>query len=722
MMPMSRFGSFLSLCLTWLLWQQLPTLLQAADDVAIAPNLPFGDINVIYVTDVHSHIGGHPHDEDRTADYGDVLSFYQHVKAYCDAQGSDLWFMMNGDWVHGTGLAMDGNATMLVPLLKHMPWDAINLGNHETYKSAVVELMRDDFIPHFGDAFLTSNTVYSDTLQPFGQHYRLLEGKNNTLLVFGFLYNLHNPSELLHVNFVEDTLEEEWFRQVLREAKYDAICVLAHMDNDDPLIAVILNKIREHTDDDMPVQFLTGDSHLRKSRKVEKNLYTHATEAGGFLDTIGFISFPTQATAQSLRKGLATSLFQESMLNASKKVLLDAAGVDVLLTDEGSELSSLINETRHVLGLDEVIGCPTRDYFINRSIHEEDSIFKLWMDHVVPTQVFKEAGDHAMIISSDNFRYDIRRTGVNDGMTVDDIVYVAPYMEPVIYVGDVPEWAVRRVNESLNQMSNYHKTKLPDYLLVGKFEVISDHGRKYKLYTLEYNLPEVLEDLTRMQVDVTPTKTDLKDTLYWLNYSEQRWPCKGDDHPKNVKPWFTDIKELDEETSDGEFTDENAEAELEIEIEEEIEEETHEENNPASDLHYEGFQGYLPPSTIEQYSDVLPPAVSPSAGQKPPDPTPAPTPPPTKHKIQASDIVAIRDRRTRIRKRIFRGFGIVVACVLMMVPAWGLYRVFFPAKEKNEMDDEIFYDMKEMRAARRRAKRGGDLQGHKPLPMEIQIS
>jgi 2',3'-cyclic-nucleotide 2'-phosphodiesterase (5'-nucleotidase family) len=68
-------------------------------------DLPWGDINVMVLTDVHSWIGGHMHESDRNADYGDVLSFYERLKKHAKKQGRDLWFVMNGDWIHGTGLA-----------------------------------------------------------------------------------------------------------------------------------------------------------------------------------------------------------------------------------------------------------------------------------------------------------------------------------------------------------------------------------------------------------------------------------------------------------------------------------------------------------------------------------------------------------------------------------------------------------------------------------------
>ena len=44
----------------------------------LKPNLPFGDINLLVVSDVHSFVGGHPHEPDRNADYGDSVS-YTHL-------------------------------------------------------------------------------------------------------------------------------------------------------------------------------------------------------------------------------------------------------------------------------------------------------------------------------------------------------------------------------------------------------------------------------------------------------------------------------------------------------------------------------------------------------------------------------------------------------------------------------------------------------------------
>jgi 2',3'-cyclic-nucleotide 2'-phosphodiesterase (5'-nucleotidase family) len=108
-------------------------------DIAEAdgPRLPFGDINVVVVTDVHSWVAGHGEKEPKLdADYGDILSFVQHLKTHFlqNEPERDLWFVMNGDWIDGTGLAMNRDPSHLIPLLEKMPWDALNVGNHELYE------------------------------------------------------------------------------------------------------------------------------------------------------------------------------------------------------------------------------------------------------------------------------------------------------------------------------------------------------------------------------------------------------------------------------------------------------------------------------------------------------------------------------------------------------------------------------------------------------------
>ena len=247
------------------------------------------------LTDVHSWVAGHlPHAPNNDADYGDVLSFYEHLQTRCRREEKDLFFVMNGDFVDGTGLSTEP-PEYLTPILKKMPWDAINIGNHELYKNSTIEYITrpDGFVDFWEGKYLSSN-VLNEVGNPIGERYRYLYApfSNKTILTFGFLYNFRRNCLMTTVESVEIVVNSTWFNDVLEEANFDAILVLAHMGYNDPLVDVILARIRQVCGDDMPVQFITGHTHIRANRQLD--YFSSSFEAGRFLDTVGLVSFPTK--------------------------------------------------------------------------------------------------------------------------------------------------------------------------------------------------------------------------------------------------------------------------------------------------------------------------------------------------------------------------------------------------------------------------------------------
>jgi 2',3'-cyclic-nucleotide 2'-phosphodiesterase (5'-nucleotidase family) len=104
------------------------------------------NVNIVVLTDVHSWVAGHGrHEPYWNADYGDILSWYQHLQqaividANDDYEETDstrkknLFFVMNGDFVDGTGLSQVPPRHLL-PIMQHMPFSAINLGRLNTCK------------------------------------------------------------------------------------------------------------------------------------------------------------------------------------------------------------------------------------------------------------------------------------------------------------------------------------------------------------------------------------------------------------------------------------------------------------------------------------------------------------------------------------------------------------------------------------------------------------
>jgi 2',3'-cyclic-nucleotide 2'-phosphodiesterase (5'-nucleotidase family) len=286
--------------------------------VAARVDLPFGDINVLVVTDVHSWVAGHgAHESLLDADYGDVVSFYERLNS------SDTWFVMNGDFIDGTGLSTYPPANLESILMK-MPWDAVNVGNHDIYKNETVAFITrpGGLVEWFGDRYLTSNVVHADTGKPIGQRYRYLRGKHATVLTFGFLYNLNVGSPLARVERVEDAVRTEWFLEALRADDYDAILVLVHMGVEDPAVKDILMAIRKATSPTMPVQVITGHTHYRRYDVLDD--WSTAFEAGRYLDTVGFVSFRMNQTAEN---GTSSNLFHHEFLDAKVETLQKRLGV-----------------------------------------------------------------------------------------------------------------------------------------------------------------------------------------------------------------------------------------------------------------------------------------------------------------------------------------------------------------------------------------------------------
>ena len=112
----------------------------ATKEAAVAPPLILQDVNLIVVTDVHSWIAGHKHNTSLTADYGDVISFYEHLQARARDEEKDLFFLMNGDFMDGTGFSKNPPVD-LTSILQEMPWDALNIGNHELYQNSTIDHM-----------------------------------------------------------------------------------------------------------------------------------------------------------------------------------------------------------------------------------------------------------------------------------------------------------------------------------------------------------------------------------------------------------------------------------------------------------------------------------------------------------------------------------------------------------------------------------------------------
>lgn len=350
------------------------------------------------LTDVHSWVQGHGrHEPNLNADYGDILSFYQRLKSQIDStklnDGStpDLYFVMNGDFVHGTILGEDPPVS-LMGILEKMPYDVVTVGNDDIKSiETVSELMRPGgLVDLWGERLITSNVRVqivssdNDDLIPLGNNYKFLHGNQGKILALGFLYNIGDETSIT-VETVQEVIKQAWFTSLFVNPNFDAILVMAHMSTDDELITLLHDTLRKLVGKSMVIQFITGHTHTRAY--VELDNLSNAFEAGRYLDTIGFISF-------DMKEGNCKHIF----VNANKASIAQSLGmrIDEYLTDEGKELTTYIDRTFDHAGANHVIGCSPIRYRAESHFNQSDSLLRLYLDEVIPTSFLQKysSGSH----------------------------------------------------------------------------------------------------------------------------------------------------------------------------------------------------------------------------------------------------------------------------------------------------------------------------------------
>jgi 2',3'-cyclic-nucleotide 2'-phosphodiesterase (5'-nucleotidase family) len=515
-------------------------------------SLPWDDINIVVVTDVHSWVGGHASHPNwssdtstgNNADYGHLLSFYRHLQNQAATKGTDLFFVMNGDFMDGTGLSsMIPSPNHLLPILTRMPWDAVNIGNHELYHNETITYMVESgFIDHWGGNYLTSNVDVLDVdelvspstshYRPLGNSYTYLYGThtNTTILTFGFLYNFEGNCGLTRVRTVQQVVREEWFQSVLQKGNFDAILVLAHMDYRDDLVTVILQGIREIVGPEIPVQFINGHSHIRGFQSLDERAVSF--EAGHFLDTIGFASFSVRPTADRSSSGH----FHHAFLDVNVKVLQETAQVKDLSTPAGDALSLFIRETQSTLGLTAAIGCAPSTYYLPNRLTEPNSLWRLFLDEVVPSQLFQHNSSKVYVENTGAFRFNLFAGEV----TLNDLVAVAPFNDTIYRIAErISGHDLRQVMDALNDGGDPGRGGLPH--MVSSLAENIDPGGLYDIFTAEFDtrmIREKIETITSVHPVLVPLynsrNESITTTTLWANFVRAEFPCTAtgtDMHP-----------------------------------------------------------------------------------------------------------------------------------------------------------------------------------------------
>jgi hypothetical protein len=305
-------------------------------------------------------------------------------------------------------------------------------------------------------------------------------------------------------------------------------------------------------------------------------------------------------------------------------------------------------------------------------------------------------------------------------------------MEKVVYVGDVPDWMIRRMNNTFNTFS--HHNIIPDYVLAGDLNAFKT-AESYHLYTHEVDLSKIKTKLEKFNFhDFVLEYTGQRDTLYWLDYLQSAFPCMG--KQKQTKPfeapYFFDPNELEEEATDGKLTtDSDDDDDLETSSDDDSNNDDEhgggigeEGNNNDNDEDEEvwtlppnaGYQGYVPgkgdseeiPSSVyedykskEEREEESKKEKAEAIRNK------------SKNRPQPNPNLGsqIRERKKR-RKKIIKGFAIIFAFGLLLVPFVCLVmqvagkNEYFDDYNDGALGTEGIYDREEMKLLKRHRRRG----------------
>ncbi|KAK2950947.1 putative 5' nucleotidase family protein [Blattamonas nauphoetae] len=360
------------------------------------------NITIYHTTDVHGWIYGHRHEPTLDADFGDIYSFFSIAKSRA-TDDNQVYVFDTGDNIQGTGLsdATPIAGSFIYDMMKFIPYDALQIGNHDVRHDKSVDYLVDHYSPSWNGRYLAGQGVYYDKSKKVGDTHRVIPLPNNqgNVLVMGFLYNCENVEQHIKVTFVDEHLRQPWFTQAMATDNIRTIVVLCHFGTTDGLLSTVKAAIRAKAPK-IPVVFLTGHTH--RSRTDKQDSETYVMESGRYTDNIGKISFTLAKQAPTSRSfarledsrndGIISNIdqtsFSQSFIPTNKAKLMSELKItdpSQFKTSVGERMKLLIQNKFIALGLAPLVGCAPKTY--NNNAHQLDdstNLYRLCLDDMLP--------------------------------------------------------------------------------------------------------------------------------------------------------------------------------------------------------------------------------------------------------------------------------------------------------------------------------------------------
>ncbi|KAH6651923.1 calcineurin-like phosphoesterase [Truncatella angustata] len=429
----------------------------AAPVAAPMRELDWGQINFLHTTDTHGWHGGHLQESQYSADWGDYISFADHMRKKADEKGVDIILVDTGDRIEGNGLydASSPKGKYTSDIYKEQEMDVICTGNHELYIADSVKREHEITVPNYKGSYLASNLDYIEPQTgnqiPQAQRYRKFTTKNQglTVVAFGFLFNFDRNANNSVVQDVEDTIKEQWFQDAIRE-KPDLFVVAGHVGlrmKEFELIFKALRNQNWYT----PIAFLGGHAHVRDFRKFDDKSY--AIASGRYMETIGWMSIDgINKKSKTEDSAAASPTFKRRYIDNNLFGLHYHTGLNdtTFPTEHGRNVTNLIADSRQALDLDKTYGCAPQDLWMSRAVYPSNASVFTWLEEqVVPDIAVRQDRKDVPRLAITNtgmIRFDIFK----GAFTTDTTYIVSPFVSKWNYIPDVPYEAAKKVIGMLN--------------------------------------------------------------------------------------------------------------------------------------------------------------------------------------------------------------------------------------------------------------------------------
>ncbi|MCJ1243205.1 hypothetical protein MMC30_000402 [Trapelia coarctata] len=487
--------------------------------------LPWGQLNFLASTDTHGWHAGHLQQPSYSADWGDYISFAEHLRARADKEGVDLLLIDTGDRIEGNGLydASDPKGIYTREIFKEQDIDVICSGNHELYKT---NSSNDEYlytVPNFKGNYLASNLDIFDPKTgekvPLARRYRKFTTKNQgiRIVAFGFLFDFTGNANNTVVQPVQETINEKWFQDAVTDREVDLFVVTGHVAIRSEEYSKIYKAIRAEQWD-TPIQFFGGHTHIRDYKKYDSKAY--ALESGRYMETIGFQSISGLATGGiEMTASVSSPTFSRRYIDNNLFSFHHHTSLDssTFPTPRGRNVSSLISTSREALKLDHHFGCAPIDLWTNRAPYPSDTSIFSWLEQlVIPEMVVdNNRTDKARIVIANTgaIRFDIFK----GPFTRDTTFTVSPFTTGFRYLKHVPYGIADRMLTVLNNEGPILEEAAPElkaWMMAPPEQLAFSHRRDVVVSAVDEYYSHKLQTALEDEQSLTPgytTKDDAGD-------------------------------------------------------------------------------------------------------------------------------------------------------------------------------------------------------------------